>query len=167
MNNMKKQIEITLERAKELYAQKMETMNELILEHFTKEELEGKKDIKRWEDLENFGGYFVTVESTVGSRHFFKKGLLRNKNTWATKEQAEASIAMAQLSQLMKHVNGDWVADWEGIYTAKFSILNTGKIDCTGASYERTAYLTFQTPEIRDSFMENNKELIEIAKPLL
>lgn len=59
------------------------------------------KEVKSWEDL-GMIDWWYTFDNHVGKWHKRTSTLDSNKNTRATKEQAEASIAMAQLSQLMK-----------------------------------------------------------------
>lgn len=88
------------------------------------------------------------------------------KNLWATKEQAEACLAMSELSQLMKEANGKWEANWKKneykyiIYFEDDQIVD----DCV--VYENT-FLSFKIEEVRDEFLKENEKLILKAKPLL
>ena len=106
---MKKQLEISLEKAREIYSKGDETMNSLLLEDgkFSKEELE-KEEVKCQEYLERLGGWYVNTDSKIYQLTDNEPTIEDNKNTQTTKEQAEACLAMSQLSQLMKDVNGDW-----------------------------------------------------------
>ena len=83
-----------------------------------------------------------------------------------TEEQAQASIALAQLSQLIAVYNDGWVPDWkdgdckyniEG-YEDKFLIENRSSW---------ISFLTFKTKPLAELFLQNFKDLITIAKPLL
>ena len=127
----------------------------------------GKKQLpKSWEDLPEIEGwYFDKYCHIYNVISFTAKNT--NKNTFATKEQAEAAIAMAQLSQLMKVYNDGWEADWseEGKY--KYCIefeLNTIVYSVSEIS---SRFLSFKDEETRGLFLENFRELIEQAKPLL
>ena len=85
---------------------------------------------------------------------------------------AEAFIALMQLIQLRNCYNGDWVPDWSSTHNVKFIIScygNNGemKVDGNDCSYAHSRVLVFKTEELRDQFLENFKDLIEIAKPLI
>ena len=113
---------------------------------FKKEE---KKDVTCWEDLKKIKGYYISSGSEIYTVNCTTT--LDNQNVFVTKEQAEASIALAMLSQLIKDVNEDWIPDWKS----------------TDCFYNYSHFLTFPTEEIRDTFLKNHKELIIKAKPLL
>jgi len=125
---------------------------------------EKKKEAKCWEDLEDIKGYYVTEGSTIDSAN--STSINFNKNIFATKEQAEASIALAMLSQLMKDVNENWIPDWrnsEDKYTLGFF---NNKI-ITDYFQQTHQFLAFPTKTIRELFLKNHEELIIKAKPLL
>ena len=121
---------------------------------------------KSWEDLYEVGGWFVDFHSDVVT-----SGSMRTadsvKNRFPTKEEAEACVALAQLCQLRDRYNDGWKPDWENGMEIKWCIeLFKGNI------YENTQIyfnkiLTFKRKELRDKFLENFRDLIEIAKPLL
>lgn len=120
---------------------------------------------KSWEDLGIIRGFYVNAHSEV--RDF--EGCTSkdsNKNTFPTKEEAEACLALAQLCQLRDRYNDGWKPDWKN-GTEKYSIyFNADKI-YSGDIYKTQSVLSFKTKELRDKFLENFKGLIEIAKPLL
>ena len=154
---MKKTIELTLEQAREMLG-KDEAMDALIRANFTEQEL---KSVKRWEDLGEIDGWYIwSIDSVI-----YESETVRcepsNKKTFAKKTQAEGVLAMAQLSQLMKDVNGDWTPDWTlGNGTKKYCIqYSTGKITKDAWS-EISQFLAFPTREIRDKFAEDHRELI-------
>ena len=129
---------------------------------FKKEE---RKLPKKWEDLYEVKGWFVDFHSDVVT-----SGSMRTvdsvKNRFPTKEEAEACIALAQLCQLRDRYNDGWKPDWEDSYV-KYILYYWGdditKTHCTNA---RTL-LSFKTQKLRDEFLENFRDLIETAKPLL
>lgn len=120
---------------------------------------------KCWKDLDRIEGWYVDGSSGV----IFHSSDTRqtSKNIFATEEQAKASIAMAQLSQLMKHVNGDWIPDWGDCQSKKYSIRLIGA-SLTAIWYSTSrAFLAFPTVEIRDTFLKNHEGLIMAAEELL
>lgn len=120
---------------------------------------------KRWEDLGVIRGYYVNAHSEL--RDFeCCTGKDSNKNTFPTKEEAEACIALAQLCQLRDRYNDGWKPNWNK-ETDKYTIIySSDKIDTSFSVYSQRI-LSFKTVELRDKFLENFRDLIEIAKALL
>ena len=127
---------------------------------------------KSWEDLGIIRGFYVNAHSEV--RDF--EGCTSkesNKNTFPTKEEAEACLALAQFCQLRDRYNDGWKPDWENRAQNKFIIyihpnnkILFDKISANTHAISRHL-LTFKTEELRDKFLENFRDLIETAKPLL
>lgn len=131
---------------------------------FKKEE---KKELpKSWEELEEISGYYVSGASSEINKYKTITTSI-NRNIFATKEQAEASIALAMLSQLMKDVNGDWIPNWLDDDTSKYVISFSGNTIRTDSYTNCTFFLAFPSIKIRDTFLKQHKELIMKAKPLL
>jgi hypothetical protein len=85
---------------------------------------------------------------------------------FATKEQAEASLALAQLSQLREVYRNGWKPDWTN-YDSKYCIdFKDNKIK-KEIYYNTSVFLSFQDKETCDLFFENFRNLIEQAKPLM
>lgn len=123
---------------------------------------------KRWEELKTIGGYYVStrsnVESTGGDFNLdFVEDLNTMKNLFATREQAEASLALAQLTQLVKAYNNDWDPDWENMSQQKFTIIITRNSLLESNSF---SFLAFKSAELRSSFVKNFKDLLLKVKPL-
>ena len=122
---------------------------------------------KSWEELEFIDGFFVSSLSDIAKIGNNTTNDENNKNVFPTKEEAEACVALAQLCQLRDRYNDGWKPDWENGMEIKWCIeLFKGNI------YENTQIyfnkiLTFKRKELRDKFLENFRNLIEIAKPLL
>lgn len=121
---------------------------------------------KSWEDLYEVGGWFVDFHSKVVT-----SGSMRTadsvKNRFPTKEEAEACLALAQLCQLRDRYNDGWKPDWEDDGQSKWCIeFFKGKIE-KEFHYVTKRVLCFKTRELRDKFLENFRDLIETAKPLL
>jgi hypothetical protein len=119
---------------------------------------------RSWKELNNVSGYYVT--DTAGLKAYSFATCKTNRNTWPTLEEAEASIALAQLCQLRDRYNGGWKPDWNA--EAKKYVIYRSIEGISGASYFTLPHvLAFKTPELRDEFMKNFADLIEKAKPLL
>ena len=75
--------------------------------------------------------------------------------------------ALAKLIWLRDYYNEGWQPNWKNNNEDKYVILTQNDdIECQrNCSYRRT--LAFKTKEIRDKFLEEQRELLEIAKHLL
>ena len=133
-----------------------------------------KKDtvVKSWEELVTVHGWYISykgfprsTQADTGSKD--KDYVAKSKQIWATKGQAEAYIAMAQLSQLLKHVNGDWVPNWKDYHSNNY-VIGYYEDNIAINSYSATQhFLAFEIEESRNQFLKNHRALIEQAKPLL
>lgn len=87
---------------------------------------------------------------------------------YPSQELANAAESLRRLLFLRDYYNDGWQPDWEsskGVW--KHSIVcYEGKI-CKDLSYKISRILTFKSKEIRDKFLEEQKDLLETAKPLL
>ena len=121
---------------------------------------------KSWEDLYEVGGWFVDFHSDVVTSGSMRTGD-SVKNRFPTKVEAEACLALAQLCQLRDAYNEGWKPDWEDYEQFKWCIVFF-KDNIRVAEYLFIKkMLAFKTEELRDKFLENFRDLIETAKPLL
>ena len=153
---------LTKEIAQKMYESNEQSLKDFALLNYP--ELAKKQLPKSWEELGEIKGYYTERWSdAVSSDGDTTKN---NKNIFATKEQAEASIALAMLSQLREVYRDGWKPDWcNG--SDKFSI-EFFKNGLDKENYiNHCQFLSFQTAEIRDEFLENFRDLILTAKPLL
>ena len=124
-----------------------------------------KKELaESWEELETIKGSYINNYSRICDFRGFTKE--DNKNVFPTKEEAAACLALAQLCQLRDRYNDGWKPDWED-FTMKSSIYFHKEIATGGENRNERAVLFFRTSKLRDEFLENFRDLIEIAKPLL
>lgn len=96
----------------------------------------------------------------------FKSRTTYNRDILPNKETAEAVLALMQLIQLRNCYNGIWEPDWtdgEIKYTIMNGLNNLEKARTADISH----VLAFKSEELRDQFLENFRDLIEIAKPLI
>ena len=119
-----------------------------------------------WEELKIINGFFVSNLSDIERVNDNCVTANQNKNVFPTKEEAEACIALAQLCQLRDRYNGDWKPDYNKNNDKYTIIYCSGKIDISFTVYTQRI-LSFKTVELRNKFLENFRDLIEIAKPLL
>ncbi len=119
---------------------------------------------KNWEELDRVHGYYIQSNSRVNQSSVSATD--ENTNVFATKEQAEAAVAIAQLSQLMKVYNDGWNPDWNDDEFKYCIYFIRNDIRKESLQNSRT-FLSFKDEEIRNLFFENFRELIEQAKPLL
>jgi len=129
--------------------------------------VEAKELPKRWEDLKIIDGFFV---SNLGYIEKVSDNCIvsdYNRNTFPTKEEAEACLALSQLCQLRDRYNGGWKPDWKNEKELKY-VIEIFWDNIVKREYEcRYKVLAFKTEELRDEFLKNFRELIWIAKPLL
>lgn len=83
-----------------------------------------------------------------------------------SKELADATMALLKLLFLRDYYNKGWQPDWTDD-TWKYIIENyRGEIE-TERTCGNGKILAFKSKEIRDKFLKEQRELLEIAKPLL
>lgn len=125
-----------------------------------------KKELpKSWEELGKISGSFYHSASVLGITEV--KTVNANKNVFATKEQAEASLALSQLSQLREVYRDGWKPNWNNQQQHKYCIRIWCKNVVCETSFGLGNFLSFQSAEVRDLFLENFRDLIEQAKPLM
>ena len=83
------------------------------------------------------------------------------------KELADATKALLKLLFLRDYYNKGWQPDWKDGDEEKYCIRNFGNELCAMDLGFSVRVMAFRTPQIRDKFLEEQKELLEIAKPLL
>ncbi len=158
----KRNVQITIEQAKEWL--KNDQLKDIALEAFP--ELKEKVLPKTWEELTGLNGAYIDNDSKIRIGNRFDTSA-HSKNVFATKEQAEASIALAQLSQLKKVYNGDWEADWEDSKTDKFAIIFCNNDPLIAILNISNEFLSFKDEQTAKLFLEYFEELILKAKPLM
>ena len=82
-------------------------------------------------------------------------------------EMYKAFEALRILVILRDYYNGYWKPDWNDNDTIKFTIFVNFKDLSCDVNYSINKILAFKSEEIRDRFLKDQKELLEIAKPLL
>lgn len=162
-------IKLDIETARKWYNGSDDSLRTLALQAFSEEELTDdglpnnwEKFCKNYHTCENDScvdifSNIVTCSNNHGRSSLLKKNLLLNK------KYAEGILALCQLTQLRDCYRQGWVPDWkddEDKYIIDYEADNISI-----ASYKRSkSFLSFQSKEIRDKFLDNFKDLIEQAK---
>lgn len=157
-----REIKISLEIAQRWANGTDEELKGLALQTYP--ELAKKELPKSWEQLGMISGSWIDYNSNI----FSGSGISctqNSENTFFTAEQAEASKALAQLSQLREVYRNGWMPDWTNKKNKHSIAFFKNKINI---EYHNTycQFLSFQDAETRDLFLDNFRELIEKIKPL-
>ena len=124
----------------------------------------------RFEDLGTIKGYWIDSTSDLRSIDAIP-AVSGNRNTFPQEKQALAVRALSQLLQLrQRYLEIAGFKDWIPDYTSgsiKYTIECRINViyDSTAGAIQRV--ISFPTPQLRNLFLENFKDLLEIAKPLL
>lgn len=121
---------------------------------------------KSWEDLKVVEGFYVDEDSYI---HDCSRvdAVRENKSIFPTSREAEACLALARLCQLRDRYNDGWKPNWAMYKTEKWCIEVVNYKITKNTYYTIHRVLAFKTKELRDKFLENFRDLIETAKPLL
>ena len=120
---------------------------------------------KRWGELKRIKGVYVDSDSRLCNSGYGAT-YETSKNIFPTIEEAEACLALAQLCQLRDRYNDGWKPDWKDGVEKHCVYFHSNEIN-SAYTYSSHRVLTFKTQELRDKFLENFRDLIETAKPLL
>jgi hypothetical protein len=160
----KRNLSIDLDTATRWYNSTDKELKALALETFP--EL-GKKELpKTWEELDEINGFYIDTISSIRLVEDRRTSDPDNINVFATKEQAEASLALAQLSQLREVYRKGWVPNWKDI-KYKYCIFFENNLIHTNYFVGCMHFLSFQDEKTKNLFLENFRDLIEQAKPLM
>ena len=96
-----------------------------------------------------------------------KININRTKSTlFKDKEIAEAYAVLPKLIRLRDEYNEGWKPDWKDNHI-KYVLDCWEDVIVTARGNRLKRLLSFKTEEIRDKFLKNHRDLIEIAKPFL
>lgn len=169
----KRTLEITLAIAKEWYKGDNNALKELALQAYTETELQPVTCVKSWEE-------FCEQNSKVGCDYYIHTGSqihtcigsFRDKegdrNLLATKEDAEAFLALIQLKRLRDQwwESLNWKPDYTD-YTYKYIIVVDENEISIGTAIIYHRFLAFPTKEIAEEFLKCFEDLINKAKELI
>lgn len=116
------------------------------------------------------GEYFIAVTSDIveyKNNNTFPRDNYCDRLLLSTKEDAEAHLALIQLHRLRDVYRQGWVPDWKNIFQPKFIITQFfNKAEVVEVNTANT-FLSFQSQEIAEQFLENFEDLILEAKELI
>lgn len=167
----KKTLIISLTKAKELYENGNEDIKSLLLETFKKEELETRELPKTWVGYceNNYRkGYYLSEGSTVRAftkdAHNSKLNFKSDKNTFESKENAEAVLALCQLIRLRDEYNGHKpiVNINKDPYTIEYDTEhNYYDIIPIDIDYSYKSLFVFHNKELAQEFLKNFRPLLD------
>ena len=132
------------------------------------EEVKSNKVAKSREHLEEIQWYYTGICADVAQHQW--EPVEGNKNLRKTEEQAEAQLALSQLSQLRAYTRrncGDWKPDWENENQWKHILFFVWKdIKYTKTNTWASAFLAFPERDVCTEFLEKHRDLIMQAMPL-
>ena len=121
---------------------------------------------KSLDELGKIDGWYVGIFSDEIIAVVNSKTNKDNRNIFKTKQQAEASIALAQLSQLRDVYRQGWTPDWDDEEIKHCIIFHKNDL-VLDYHREFNNFLSFQSREIAKQFLYNFHELIIKARPLM
>ena len=168
-------VKLTLEKAKEFYKKGGE-FRDLALLAFTEEELTKVELPKTWEEFCNqfkiHGEYCINTDSSIKEENDDYRDPLYDRSVLPSKKAAEAHLALMQLHQLRDCYRQGWTPDWSDSNKDKYCIIYNGAYSGTN-SYRIDIYidvrtfLSFQSEEIAQLFLDNFRNLIKEAGDLI
>ena len=162
-------IKLDIETARKWYNGSDDSLRTLALQAFSENELKDSGLPNTWNEfcletpIKQFE-YYISADSGISQR---ADDVIRriecDKNVLPNKKSAESILALCQLTQLRDRYRQGWVPDWkDGKY--KYIIDYGGDNLSLDLYQHRNTFLSFQSKEIRDLFVKNFKDLIELAK---
>lgn len=174
-NNMEERnIKLSLEKAREFYSKGVE-LKDLALSAFTEDEILISKLPKTWEEFCNNYNIncdkdsYITDCSDIKNypASIKKRAINTDRNLLPSREAAEQHLVLMQLHQLRDCYRQGWIPDWDNKETIKYGVECVGGrwIVLTNSSTRR--FLTFQTEELAEEFLNNFRDLIIQAGDLI
>ena len=113
-------------------------------------------------------GYFIGTGSKIICYEKTFRYPIEDKNLLPSEEAVKAHLALIQLHQLRDCYRQGWKPDWSENRTVKHNIVHyNGEGYGVFASYTTPVFLSFQSMEIAEEFLNNFRELIEQAGDLI
>jgi hypothetical protein len=112
--------------------------------------------------------WIETIQSRYCNGPFVReRDIDMDKNVCTSLQEAQAFTALIQLRQLRKAYVKNWEPDWKNYDVRKYIItFNCDNVYIT-AKTTGSHPMSFQTYELAEQFLNNFKDIIKIAKPLL
>ena len=162
-------IKISLERAREWYNRGGE-YKELALSAFSENEIITSALPNTWEEFCEMypikdDEWYIGMNSDIINMFKGKRYNRYNRNILPSQQVAKAHLAYMQLHQLRDCYRQGWVPDWSSSKQWCIMFDTDTFIVQTGIYYNR--FLSFQSKEIAEKFLNNFQELIKLAGDLI
>ena len=164
-------IKISLDKARDWYNRGGE-YKELALSAFTENEITTSALPNTWEEFCNMypvkdDEWYISASSNIIRMSQGKRYTFYNCNILPSLQSAKAHLALMQLHQLRDCYRQGWVPDWKDENQNKwviFYVYNKYIIEQYSFS---SRFLSFQSKELAEKFLNNFKDLIETAGDLI
>ena len=148
-------IKISLDKAREWYNQGGE-LKEIALSAFSEEEIKASMLPNSWEE------FCKMYPTKINEWH-----INYDSNIKSLKKVGEQHLAQIKLHQLRDCYRQGWVPDWCDDKQTKYGIFFDRYILGVQSRYYYSSFLSFQSEEIAEKFLNNFKDLIETAGDLI
>ena len=166
-------IKISIEKARDWYNRGGE-YKELALSAFSEEEIIESALPNTWQEFcnmypikEDKKEWFIDADSTLRYEYKGKRYINECKNLLPSKQTAEQHRALMQLHQLRDCYRQGWLPDWEDDDIIKYCIVLESNRCVIYKNLVTCNFLSFQTMELAEKFLNNFKYLIETAGDLI
>ena len=164
-------VKISLEKARDWYKQGGE-LKELALSAFTEKEIKASMLPNTWEEFCDFYPIkekecYIAVDCTFSEIGGCQRISGGDKNILPSKKAAKAHLAYMQLHQLRDCYRQGWLPDWEDDNIFKYCIALEKNRYVINKNLVSSRFLSFQSKEIAEKFLNNFKGLIETAGDLI
>ena len=169
-------IKISLDKARDWYNRGGE-YKMLALSAFTEKEIKEIKKIvlpNTWEEFcemypikEDQKEWYIDIDSTPRYAYEGVRCFEDGKNILPSKQTAFAHLAYMQLHQLRDCYRQGWLPNWKDEDQIKWAIYFDKDVLTVGYMYYYSRFLTFQSKEIAEKFLNNFGYLIRTAGDLI
>ena len=166
-------VKLSLNKAKEWY-NKGEELKKLALSAFSEKEIKAGMLPNTWEEFcgmypveEDGEEWYIDVDSNTS---YVYKGARTPKfyrNVLPSLKAAEAHLALMQLHQLRDCYRQGWLPDWEDDNIFKYCIVLESNRCVIYKNITTCNFLSFQSMELAEKFLNNFQELIKLAGDLI
>ena len=163
-------IKISLDKAREWYNRGGE-YKELALSAFTENEITTSTLPNTWEEFCKIypvkdDEWYISAISNIKRMSQGKRCTFYHCNTLPSLQSAKAHLALMQLHQLRDCYRQGWVPDWKDDIIKYCIVLESNR--CVIYKNITTCnFLSFQSMELAEKFLNNFKDLIETAGDLI
>ena len=121
-----------------------------------------------WREHAEISGYFINKYSCATRVDKRPRRFIEDKYIFKTKEQANASIALAMLSQQVYEFNRGWQPNWEKEHQVRYALVTCLEgFRVVNWSGQKHKLLTFQYKKTAEKFLSMHGETMKEASIFL